>query len=149
MNSTVKVVVFWALIVVSAWLLWQSVRSRPANAGAPEISYSTFIAQAEAGKISSVSITGTHIEGQYRDGQGNFRLTGPNSPGVYLGILEDMGAEIRFRDVPAESPQLQLLGTWAPLILLAGLWFFMVRQIRRRSPTDAIRGSLDSSGRLR
>jgi hypothetical protein len=27
---------------------------------------------------------------------------------------------------------LQLPGTWAPLILLGGLWFFMIRQMQRR-----------------
>jgi hypothetical protein len=27
---------------------------------------------------------------------------------------------------------MQLLGTWAPLIVLGGLWFYMIRQLQRR-----------------
>ncbi len=35
-----------------------------------------------------------------------------------------------FRDVNSGSLPLQLLGTWAPLILLGALWFFMIRQMQ-------------------
>ena len=34
------------------------------------------------------------------------------------------------RDITSGSWPLQLLGTWAPLILLAALWFFMMRQMQ-------------------
>jgi|HubBroStandDraft_1064217.scaffolds.fasta_scaffold214704_2 cell division protease FtsH len=149
MNRTFKTAVFWAVIVLSAWLFWQTVRSKPANTRPPEIDYSTFIAEAEAGKIARVSVTGTQIEGDYRDGKGTFRLTGPNNPAVYLGILQDMGVQIRFRDVPTENSPFQMLGNWAPLILVGALWFLMVRQMRRRSPPNATGSSVDASGGLR
>jgi cell division protease FtsH len=149
MNRTFKTLVFWAVIVFSAWLLWQTVRANSPNAQSPEIDYSSFIAQAEAGKIASVTVTGTHITGEYRDEKGTFQLTGPNSPSAYLGILQDMGVAIRFRDAPAGNLPLQLLGTWAPLILLGALWFFMIRQIRRRSQPGSAGDSLDPSGGLR
>jgi cell division protease FtsH len=148
-NRTFKTLMFWAVIVFSAWLLWQSVRSNSPNARAPEIDYSNFIAQAEAGKIASVTVTGTHIEGEYRDGKGTFQLTGPNNPAVYLGVLQDMGVTIRFRDAPADNLPLQLLGTWAPLLLLGALWFLMIRQMRRRSPPTSTGDSLNPSGGLR
>jgi cell division protease FtsH len=152
MNSTLKTLVFWILIVVSAFLFLQVVHSKPGSPRPPEIEYSAFISQAEAGKIASVTVTGTHIEGEYRDGKGTFQLIGPNSPAVYLGILQDMGVSIRFRDVPAENLPLRLLGTWAPLILLAVLWLFMIRQMqirRRNPPPNAMEGSLDPSRGLR
>lgn len=132
MNQTIKTLVFWAVIVISAGMLWQTVRFSP-QSSTPEISYSQFAADAEAGKIAKVTVSGTEIKGQYRDGQGMFRLVGPSNPAVYVNLLHDKGVEIWFHDPSAQSLPLQLLGTWAPLTLLGALWFFMIRQMRRRN----------------
>jgi cell division protease FtsH len=148
MNSTLRTILFWILIVVSALLLWQVVRSDAPNARSPEITYTDFIAKAQAGEIASVSITGTQIRGEYRNGQGTFYLTGPNAPTAYLGILQEKGVAIRFRNANDSNLPLQLLGTWAPLILLAALWFFMIRQNQRRKPPRGPDSDMYRSGGL-
>lgn len=134
MNSTLKTVVFWLVIALSATSLWQVVRSGSPTARSPEITYSTFIAKTQNGEIASVSIAGSEIQGVYRNGAGAFHLTGPANPAAFLGILQDKGVEIRFHRANEANTPLQLLGTWAPLILLGALWFFMIRQVPRRSP---------------
>jgi cell division protease FtsH len=149
MNQTIKTIVFWIVIVVSASLLWQVVRSRSASSPSSEISYSTFISKAQSGEIASVSIMGTRIEGEYRNGKGTFWLAGPSDPAAFLGILQEKGVEIRFRDGSANNTALQLLGTWAPLLLLGALWLVMVRQMRRKGPPSGSGGSLGPSGGLR
>ncbi len=131
MNKTVKAVVFWLLIGVSSLLLWEVTKAEHANKGSTEISYSRFMSDVEAGNVASVTITGTQIHGSYRDGSA-FGLTGPSSPGIFLEKLRDKNVNIRFRDPAGNSLPAQLLGTWAPLILLAALWFFMIRQIKKR-----------------
>jgi len=136
MNQTIKTVVFWAVIVLSASLLWQTVRSNPAQQRIPEISYSQFMSQAEAGQIARVDITGNQIQGQYREGKGAFRLNGPNDPAVLVERLREKGVEVWFKDSPSSSVPSQLLGNWAPLILLGALWVFMIRQMRVRRPTS-------------
>ena len=78
MNSNVKTVAFCAVIMVSAFLLWQAVKSDKNGARPPEISYSEFLSQVEAGSISKVVIGKAKIDGQYRDGR-SFRVTGPSS----------------------------------------------------------------------
>jgi len=151
MNRTIKTVVFWAVIVFSAMLLWQVVRATPpAGSQSPEISYSRFMSDVEAGGVDSVVITGTKIRGHYHDGSGAFHLTGPTNPGVFLDILRSKGVEIRFEDVQNNSLPVQLMGSWAPLILLGAMWFFMIRQLRLRRPatgggTEREGGSSDSS----
>ena len=132
MNRTIKTLVFWVVIGVSALLLWQVVRSNPTDQKTPEIDYSRFMSEVDAGNVASVDITGTRIYGTYRDEKGSFRLIGPSNPGVYLDALRNKGVEIRFRDAGNNSIPLQLLGTWAPLILLGALWIFMIRQIQKR-----------------
>jgi len=130
MNPTLKAVVFWLLIVVAALMLWQFVRSS-AEQKIPEISYSQFMSDAEAGQIAHVSIAGSRIQGQYRDGR-PFRLLGPSNPSVYLDVLRSKSVEIWFKEAQGDNLPLQLLGTWAPLILLAVLWFYMIRRIQWR-----------------
>jgi ATP-dependent Zn protease len=147
MNRTIKTASFWLVIVLTATLLWQVVRSGSLSAQIPEINYSTFVSQAEAGNIARVNITGTRIEGEYRNGKGNFRLTGPTNPGVFLSVLQEKGVEIRFRDVRTQSIPLQLLGTWAPLFLLAGLWLTAIRVLVRKRAKRSAEGNLDPSDR--
>jgi cell division protease FtsH len=47
-----------------------------------------------------------------------------------IKTMRDKGVSINIRDMNSGSWPLQLLGTWAPLILLAALWFFMIRQMQ-------------------
>ncbi len=133
MNATVKTIVFWVVIAVSALLLWQVVRSSPTEQRASQISYSQFLSAVDAGAIARVDIARNRIRGQYRDGNKAFWLIGPSDPGVFLDRLRDKGVEIWFRDSEGGFLPSQLLGTWAPLILLAALWFFMIRQMRSKS----------------
>jgi ATP-dependent Zn protease len=123
-TMTVKTVVFWAVILISALLLFQVVKSKPAERGTPKISFS--------GDVAAVTITGNRIHGQYRN-NGTFWLFGPANQSLFLDSLRGKGVDIWFEESSTESLALQLLGTWAPLILLGALWFFMVRQMRRRA----------------
>lgn len=132
MIPRVKSIVFWIVVAVSATLLWEVVRAAPEDR-TPEISYSRFMSDVEAGNVMSVTITGTQIRGQYLGGKGIFHLTGPSNPAVFLDTLRNKGVDVRFKDAQTGSIPLQLLGTWAPLILLAALWFFMIRQMQRRN----------------
>ena len=59
---------------------------------------------------------------------------------------------MNIKDVNSGSWPLQLLGTWAPLILLGALWFFMIRQMqtgatRRCRSGRAVRGCFRCSRR--
>ena len=68
MNRTLKAVVFWLLIGISALLLWEVVKpSRESRSD--EISYSRFVSDVEAGSVESVTIAGQQIRGWYREGK--------------------------------------------------------------------------------
>jgi ATP-dependent Zn protease len=65
--------VFWLVTVISAFLLWQVVKS-PNRQKIPEISYSEFLSELEAGNVSKVVISKNQIDGRYRDDR-SFRVT--------------------------------------------------------------------------
>ena len=129
MNSTVKTVVFWLVIVLSAFLLWQVVRTGANSQKEKPINFSEFLADVDQGKVSEVTITAQEVRGKFKD-QSTFSSTAPANYPDMIKDLRDKGVSINIRDVTSGSWPLQLLGTWAPLILLAALWFFMIRQMQ-------------------
>ena len=131
MNRRVRIVIYWVFVGITALLLWQVVRGERDAQTATEITYSDFVAAVQAGDVATVSITGSEIHGRYHDGRA-FRLTGPSNPGIYLDALNDKKIEIVFHDAAVQSLPLQLLGTWAPMILLGALWFWMIRTLQRK-----------------
>jgi cell division protease FtsH len=128
-NSTVKTVIFWLVIVISAFLLWQVVRTGSSGKQEKPINFSEFLSNVDQGNVSEVTINAQEVRGKFKDGNGFTTTTPVNYPDM-IKALRDKGVNINIRDVTNGSWPLQLLGTWAPLILLAALWFFMIRQMQ-------------------
>ena len=129
MNSTVKTVLFWLVIVVSAFLLWQVVRTGTSSQKEKEVNFSQFLADVDQGLVREVTITAQDVKGKYKSDNSPFHTTvPPNYPDMYKA-LHDKGVSVTVKDITN--------GTWpswilnlAPLVLLAALWFFMIRQMQ-------------------
>ncbi len=130
MNSTVKTIIFWLVIVVSAFLLWQVVKVGSGGPKDKEVNYSEFMSEVDKGNVKEVTINGQEVRGKYVNDNSGFHVTVYNNDPSMLKTLRDKGVTITIRDANSGSWPLQLLGTWAPLILLAALWFFMIRQMQ-------------------
>ena len=129
MNSTVKTVLFWLLIGVSALLLWEVVKGARDSQKDKEKNFTEFMADVDQGHVHDVLVDGQQVKGKMTDGSA-FHTTVPLNYPDMVKTLRDKGVVITFRDVNSGSLPLQLLGTWAPLILLGALWFFMIRQMQ-------------------
>ncbi|HLO07717.1 MAG TPA: ATP-dependent zinc metalloprotease FtsH, partial [Terriglobales bacterium] len=130
MNSTVKTVVFWLVIVLSAFLLWQVMKAGNAGQKDKSVSFSQFLTDVDQGNVKEVTINGQEVRGTYRNDNSAFHTTSPSNYPDMIKTLRDKGVSMNIRDITSGSWPLQLLGTWAPLILLAALWFFMIRQMQ-------------------
>jgi cell division protease FtsH len=128
-NSTVKTVIFWLVIVLSAFLLWQVVKTGSSGQKEQAINFSQFLSDVDQGNVGEVTITAQEVRGKFKDGR-LFNTTAPVNYPDMIKTLRDKGVNINIHDVTNGSWPLQLLGTWAPLILLAALWFFMIRQMQ-------------------
>jgi len=129
MNSTVKTVIFWIVILLAAIALWQVVKNSGSAQQATEISYSQFLSKAESGDIIRVRISKIRASGIDRGGS-PFRVVVPSSQGQMLQLLREKNVEIWYVDTPDDSVSRWLMNLLAPLALLAALWYFMIRQIR-------------------
>ncbi len=132
MNSTVKTVLFWLLIGVSALLLWEVVKGARDGQKDKEVNVTQFIGDIDSGKVRELNVNGMEVRGKYLDGSA-FHTTAPANyftPETLKSLKYDKHIEVTEHDANSGSLPLQLLGTWAPLILLGALWFFMIRQMQ-------------------
>jgi len=129
MNSTAKTVLFWLVIAVSAFLLWQIVRTSSGDRNLREISYSRFLSQVGDGQIARVYIAGDVVQAFDAKG-GHFRVVLPRDQSEALRVLEEHGVEIWLRETGAQQSWPTWILNLLPLILLAALWFFMIRQMQ-------------------
>ncbi len=134
MNAA-RTALFWLVIVVSAFLLWQVTKTGSTAQAVPEISYTDFLTRVANGQVSKVTIAGSVVHGSDAKG-GNFRVIAPPNQTAMLEILQQKGVEIWFKEVTEQSRANWILNL-LPLILLGALWFFMIRQMQtRRSGGD-------------
>ena len=106
MNSTVKTVIFWLVIVISAFLLWQVVRVGSGGQKEKEVNLSEFLNDVDQGNVREVTINGQEVRGKYADGQ-----CVPSHRSAQLPRhdqkLRDKGVNITISDVSSGSWPLQ------------------------------------------
>jgi cell division protease FtsH len=129
-NSTVKTVVFWLVIVVSAFLLWTVVKQGSSGQKDKEVNFSQFMSYVDQGDVEEVTVIGMEVRGKLKSEGGSlFHTTVPANYPDMIKTLRDKGVSITVKDISNGSWPSWLLNL-APLVLLAALWFFMIRQMQ-------------------
>ena len=131
MNSTFKTLLLWTVIFVVVIVLWNTFQAGKATRH--EITFSDFLQEVTNGRVKEVTIRGQQISGAFRRGNGHadgdeFVTQAPEYPDL---VKELRAANVSIRaEEPKESPLLTLLFSWAPLLLIIGLWVFFMRQMQ-------------------
>jgi cell division protease FtsH len=128
-NSTVKQVVFWLVILLSGVLLWSVVQNNNSGAKDHEVNFSQFLADVNQGKIKDVTVSGADVKGDYKDQKAGFHTTVPPNYTDMYKDMQDKGVNITVKDTSGNGwPNwlFQIL----PLVIILGLWFFMIRQMQ-------------------
>jgi cell division protease FtsH len=98
---------------------------------AEKISFSDFIAQVEAGKITAVTIQGNDVFGKYegKDGK-DFHMYKPSSDADLTRMLLEKKVTIQAKPEEEKFSWFSIFISWFPLILLVGVWIFFMRQMQ-------------------
>ncbi len=126
LNSTVKTLLLWVVLIITAVLLWQVVQ-RAQGSGEKDWNFSDIMNEIDKSNVTSVEIMGSEVRGKFKD-QSAFRTTVPNYP-EFIKTLRDKGVSIKVKE-PTQSPWLTAIISWAPFILLIGFWIFFMRQMQ-------------------
>ena len=126
MNSTLKSLLFWVVLVVIGVLIWNF--STKFQHPDTSISFTEFMSWADSGSVASVTIVGQEITGRTKVGA-NFRVTAPSQYDDLVNKLLDRGVAVTAKE-PTASPWASLLYSWAPVLLMVGFWIFFMRQMQ-------------------
>jgi cell division protease FtsH len=128
-NQFYKNLSLWLVISLMMILLF-NMFNKP-KPTAEKISYSDFISQVEAGKITAVTIQGNDVYGKYegKDAK-DFRTYKPNSDADLTQMLLDKKVTIQAKPDEEKFSWFSIFISWFPLILLVGVWIFFMRQMQ-------------------
>jgi cell division protease FtsH len=130
MSSNVKTAVFWVVIVCAVALVYMAVKTGRGPTPT-SLKVSEFVAYVQDGKISDADITGTDVTGTYTDGgvaKQFHTVIPPNYPKIY-DLLQDKKVKYTWKESTG-SGWIGVLLNAVPLLILLGLWIFMMRQMQ-------------------
>ena len=134
MNQTVRTVLMWAVIIVGVMLILRVLGGYSTTSR--EIPFSDFLDRVAAGEVRQVLIKSEEIHIQTgvvseEDGPRPRYENFTYNPGY-----DDLISDLRENDViikvekPTDGRMLTALLSWAPLLILVGLWFVFFRQMQ-------------------
>jgi cell division protease FtsH len=131
-NSTLKSLLFWVVLVVILGLIWQF--SATWQSGSTDIKFSDFQARVRAKEVTEVTFTGNEVRGKFATTASDGTLRGFRTyvPHGYDGLPNELlahGITVDGRPETAGTWTTVLL-SWAPIILMIGFWVFIMRQMQ-------------------
>ncbi|HXG89463.1 MAG TPA: ATP-dependent zinc metalloprotease FtsH [Vicinamibacterales bacterium] len=126
MNSTLKSLVFWMVLVAIGVLVWNF--SAKFQRNETPVSFSEFVAWVDAGQVASVEISGNQISGRSK-GSESFRTFAPPQYEGLANKLIERNVIVEAKEATS-SPWITVLSYWAPLLLMIGFWVFFMRQVQ-------------------
>ena len=129
MSASFRAVLFWVVALLAVLVLYNFFKNSAHQQ--QELTYSDFMRKVEEGAVAKVTITGEKnlsIEGEYKADVGAskyFRTQALNDDKL-VGTLRAAGVEMTIKEAK-ESTYLITLMTWAPMLLIVGIWIFFMR----------------------
>ena len=95
-----------------------------------EINYTEFLQQVEDGKVANVTLVENNIKGTLSDGTDFTTVTPafPYNDENLLSKLQTKNVEVKAENPPEPPWWMSLMSSIFPILLLAGLWFFIMQQ---------------------
>ncbi len=129
MNANFRNFALWVIIGLLLIALFQLFQGGDQRASASEIAFSQFMNQAEKGEVRQVTIQERQITGTYTTG-GQFQTYSPEGAGQYVELLRQKGVLINAKPPSQRSPLLATLFSWFPMLIILGIWIFVMRQMQ-------------------
>jgi len=133
-NSTVRTILFWLLMILLAVVLWRMASGTSQSVKEEDSNYTNFLANLDQGKVKEVTIllspNSAELKGEYREG-GKFRnVTIANTaiPDI-TKTLQEKGVRYNYAEVK-NADWLTFIVNFAPLMLLVAFWIFMMKQMQ-------------------
>lgn len=135
MPSAVRNLLFWFLMILLAVVLWQMVSKNPSDQSS-KLSYSDFMNQVDGNNVQTANVgvaqTTADVSGKLKQPAATYRSTVPRDTlTTLLDKLRQDGVDVQVSEEKNSAANF-IIGI-APIILLVGLWLFMMRMRMRQN----------------
>jgi cell division protease FtsH len=129
-----KTVVLWLTLIVVGLVLWRMISSGTSGAKTDEINYTQFKALVDQDKIAKVTVEGSDVHGEYKNGDKNHvfhvKISQNNQKtNELLDKAAGNNVQVENKDSNGGNWSIWLVQL-SPVILLGVLWFVMIRQMQ-------------------
>ena len=128
MNKFLRNVGFYLLIILVAITVIDHFSVDTSNK--QEINYTEFVKQVDDKNVAKVVMQNSNIKGTLKDGTEFTTITPgyPNSDEELVKTLRDNGVDIKAENPPETPWWTTLFSSLLPMLLLIGVWFFIMQQ---------------------
>ncbi len=120
----------WIIIALLLVALFNLFQGQPQRAQRTEMTYSEFITQVDSGAVTRVTLNGNVIEGQTKNNS-RFTTLKPQEDPTLVQRLLDKKVDVQVRADDSETPMLlNVFINWFPMLLIAAIWIFFIRQMQ-------------------
>jgi cell division protease FtsH len=129
LNSTLRQVIFWVVILGGAVLLYALFQGKTGQKSVP-LNYTQLTEKAKAKEIIEATLEETTMTGVLKDNS-KFESPIPNQF-IQRDVVELMAGNGITVNMKSSSSSQWIFGllSWAPILVILGLWIFMMRQMQ-------------------
>ncbi|MDH6265738.1 cell division protease FtsH [Rhizobium sp. SG_E_25_P2] len=131
MNPNFRNFALWAIIAVLLVALFSMFQSQGERVSSSEISYSEFVKAVDSGRVQQVTFVGNRGQGRFTDNGTAFQTYAPNLDDSLMQRLQDKNVNIIVRpESDGSSSIFGYLINLLPVLLIIGVWLFLMRQMQ-------------------
>ena len=128
MNSNIKTLIFWVVLICLVVLLFAVVRTGQGRRE-QQITFTEFLDKVQEGQVKEVTINGSEVHGSYQNPSLGLHTFIPlNYPDLYKQ-LQDHGVNVEIKD-SSSGNWVSILVNLSPFIVIFAFWIFMMRQMQ-------------------
>jgi cell division protease FtsH len=129
MNNLGRNIALWVVVALFLVVLFNVFQPSSSSNNATEVAYSSFLYNVSSGQVQNVTISGHDVTGSTKDGK-SFETYTPDDPALVSKLIA-AGVHVDAKPQGDNmNPILKILISWAPMLLLIGVWIFFMRQMQ-------------------
>jgi cell division protease FtsH len=129
MNNLGRNIALWVVVALFLVVLFNVFQPSSSSSNATEVAYSSFLDDVNGGQVQNVTIAGHDVTGSTKDGK-SFETYTPDDPALVSKLIA-AGVHVDAKPQGDNmNPILKILISWAPMLLLIGVWIFFMRQMQ-------------------
>jgi cell division protease FtsH len=129
LNSTIRQVVFWVVIIGGAILLYRYFHN-PTTNQPTQLSYTDLLTNVRNNQVTQATVEKEKVTGKYSGGTFTTDMSSDEVTRDLVKEMDDHKVKVEFKNSSSSGMVLQMVAFYAPFILIIAFWIFMIRQMQ-------------------